>query len=199
VIQDDVNNIAGSYGPKIGDARYRVTSVASYAIPTPGFASTSRLGRAVLKGWTSQGILSWRSGLPLNVTAGIDEVGNGLPTPQRPDLVPGVSPYVNNINSLRWLNPAAFNSATPLAQKRFGNLGYDALLGPTAFNLDASLHKAFAITEKSRISLRAEFFNLDNHTAFGNPNAVLTNANFGRILGTATGARAIQFALKYQF
>lgn len=199
VIQDDVNNIAGSYGPKIGDVRHRVTSVVSYAIPTPGFAATSRLGRAVFTGWTGQGILSWRSGMPINVTSGIDEVGNGLATPQRPDLVQGVSPYVNNINSLRWLNPAAFNSATPAAQKRFGNLGYDALLGPTAFNLDFSMHKAFVITEKSRITFRAEFFNFDNHTTFGNPNAVMTNANFGRILGNATGARAIQLALKYQF
>jgi hypothetical protein len=149
VIQDDVNNIAGSYGPKIGDVRHRVTGVVSYGIPTPGFASTNRLGRAAFSGWTSQGILSWRSGLPINVTSGIDEAGNGLPTPQRPDPVLGVSPYVNNINSLRWLNAAAFNSAAPLAQKRFGDLGYDGLLGPTAFNLDASLHKAFAVTENS--------------------------------------------------
>jgi hypothetical protein len=199
VVQDDENNIAGSYGPKIGDVKHRVVGVASYEIPTARFASPSRLGRAVFRGWTGQGIMTWRSGIPINVTSGIDQVGNTFLTPQRPDLVYGVSPYFGNPNSLRWLNPAAFNSAIPASQKRFGNLGYNALLGPTAFNIDASLHKTFAITEKNRIMFRAEFFNLDNHTTFANPNSVLTNASFGRLLGTATSSRNIQLALKYQF
>jgi hypothetical protein len=199
VIQDDEHNIAGSYGPKVGDVKHRITGVFSYDLPAPGFASASKLGRAILKGWSSQGIVSWRSGLPINVLSGIDEVGNNFPTPQRPDLVLGVPVYVGHPGTQRWLNPAAFSSAIPKAQKRFGDLGYDALVGPTAFNFDASLHKTFTLREKNRLTFRLEFFNALNHTTFENPNASLSNPNFGQILGTATGQRNIQLALKYNF
>src|SRR5581483_5156044 len=90
----DFNNIAGSTGPKVGEVRNIVTIVHSYELPTWRLTQ-SGIGRSVLGGWTLQGILTARSGLPLNILVGRDNVGNGLGGNQRPDVVPGVDPYAH--------------------------------------------------------------------------------------------------------
>jgi hypothetical protein len=194
----DYNNVAGSYGPKAGDLRHRFVSVYSYSVPTLPLVKDNALGRQILGGWAFQGILSWRSGLPIDVIAGRDLIGSGRSDANRPDLVTGVDPYLKNSDALTWLNPAAFDVATPTAQKRFGSVGYNAFRGPSGFTYDAALHKTFAITEGQRLNFRFELFNALNHKVLGNPVSNRGNANFGKIQ-SASGGRNIQFALKYQF
>jgi hypothetical protein len=193
----DPLNVRDSYGPKAGDVRHRFVGVYSWQIPTGGFAK-SGIAKAALGGWTLQGILSRRSGLPLNVLSGRDAVGNGRVAGQRPDYAAGSNPYIKDRQGLLWLNAAAFDANTPVAQRRFGNLGANALRGLAAFTYDTSLHKQFAIAERQRLTFRAEFFNALNHTVLGDPNNTLNNPNFGRIL-SASGGRNIQLALKYAF
>ena len=60
----DVYNLAGSYDPKQGDIRHRLVSVYSVNIPAGRFAS-SGVSKAMFGGWTFQGIVTTRSGLPL--------------------------------------------------------------------------------------------------------------------------------------
>ena len=60
----DVHNLAGSYDPKQGDIRHRFVSVYSVNIPAGRFAS-SGVSKAMFGGWTFQGIVTTRSGLPL--------------------------------------------------------------------------------------------------------------------------------------
>jgi len=194
----DPNNVAGSYGPKESDIRHRWATVFSYHLPTAGFASRSRFAGAVLRGWNLQGITSWRSGLPINVLAGADLVGNAYVDGQRPDVLGGVNPYIRDTNALVWLNTAAFDMVTPKRERRYGNLGYNALRGPSGFSFDAALHKTFPIREGHRLAFRFEMFNAPNHKVLNNPNANATNVNFGQILG-ASGGRNIQLALKYTF
>jgi len=43
----------------------------------------------------------------------------------------------------KWLNAAAFSLNAVRREKRYGNLGYNALIGPSAFTIDAGLHKSF--------------------------------------------------------
>ena len=194
----DYSNVAGSYGPKAGDVRHRVVSVYSYNVPTLPFVKDSAIGRNALAGWSFQGIIGWRSGLPLDVTAGDDLLESGRSAANRPDLVPGVDPYLKNTNALTWLNLAAFDVRTPDAQNRFGTLGYNVYRGPSAFTYDAALHKTFALSERQSLNFRFEMFNALNHPVLGNPVANVSNANFGKIQ-TASGGRNIQFALKYLF
>jgi outer membrane receptor protein involved in Fe transport len=191
----DPSDIAGSAGPKVGDIRHRFVNVHSYALP--GFAR-SGLARALLGGWTVQGIVTWRSGLPINVTAGRDLVGNRRTTGQRPDAVPGVDPYVRDTDTLVWLDRAAFDITAPLAQKRFGNLPYNALRGPSAFTYDFALHKAFDVRPGHRLTLRLEAFNVLNTKNLGNPDASLSSPTFGQIT-SASGGRNVQIGLKYAF
>lgn len=194
----DYNNVAGSYGPKPGDARHRFVSVYSYAVPTAPFAKAHALGRHALGGWSFQGIIGWRSGLPIDVTAGRDLIGSGRADANRPDYVSGQNPYLKDTNALTWLNPAAFDVNTPATQRRFGTLGYNAYRGPSGFTYDAALHKTFALTERQKLNFRFELFNALNHKVLSNPVSNRSNANFGRIQG-ASGGRNIQFALKYIF
>ena len=190
----DPNNIAGSYGPKIGEARHRLTGVYRYALPAALFHHSA--ANAILGGWSIQGILGRRSGQPVNVLSGRDFVGNGRTEAQRPDVISGVNPYIKD--GLVWFNRAAFDIATPQAQRRFGNLGYNALRGPSAFTLDAGLHKQFQITERQRVTFRFEMFNAFNHAVMGDPNNTVSNPSFG-LIQTAGGGRNIQLALKYMF
>jgi len=174
-----------------GQPNKNYKGIFSYALPRSSFLDT------VFGGWTVRGIVGWRAGLPINVTSGSDLAGNGRTAGQRPDAV-GVDPYIENHATQVWLNPSAFSVADVRSQKRFGNLGFNAVLGPSAFNMDAALHKSFAIGERQRVTLRLESFNMLNHTQFGNPNTTLNNTNFGKIL-SVRAPRACQIALKYTF
>jgi outer membrane receptor protein involved in Fe transport len=193
----DPNDIAGSVGPKNSDVRHRFVSTHSLELGRPAFAKSGIPG-AILGGWTAQGILTWRSGLPVNVTSGVDLVGNRRVTGQRPDLVTGVDPYIRDEHGLIWLNPAAFDVATPLAERRFGNLPYNALRGPSAFTYDFALHKQLDIWAGHRLAVRLEAFNVLNHKTLGNPNGNLSSPTFGQIT-SASGGRNVQFGLKYFF
>lgn len=194
VIQDNYD-AAGSYGPKVSDLRHRGVAVFTYQ--TPSTTGNSFI-RHVLGGWALQGIISMRTGYPLNVTAGVDLARNQRPGPQRPDILTAVNPYSTSPDGLVYLNKAAFDIATPLAERRYGNLGFNALRSPGAFNMDASIHKNFRIREGHTFSFRVEGFNALNHFNPGGPVAVVSNPNFGLIQGGG-GGRNIQLAAKYLF
>ena len=100
-----------------------------------------------------------------------------------------------------------------------GSLERAFVNGPTLFNLDASLIKNFAITERLRLQVRGEVFNLFNTVNFGVNNILditsatgqlgMFNVNsptFGRLQTTVAsqgpGAdtyRVVQFAARLQF
>jgi hypothetical protein len=193
----DPRNIAGSTGVKDGDLRHRFVGTFSYLLPTGNMGGNPFL-KAVFGGWTVQSITSWRSGLPFNVTAGTQLVANGRVDGQRPDYVAGTDPYRRDTSSLTWLNRAAFDNSIPLAQRRFGSLGYNAMRGPSGFTFDGAMHKQFQVREGHRLTFRFEMFNALNHKILNSPVAALTNPNFGLITG-ASGGRNIQLALKYNF
>ena len=66
--------------------------------------------------------------------------GGNQRSTQRPDLVPGVDPYLKDGN--RWLNPAAFTTPQP---GTFGNLPRNAVRGPKFAQLDLMFSKDFQL------------------------------------------------------
>jgi hypothetical protein len=121
---------------------------------------------------------------------------------QRPDLIAGVSTVpAGGRTRQMWFNPAAFQNP---ADGLRGNVGRNTLSGPGTINIDLSLFKTFAITERWRIQLRTEAFNLLNHANFalgsdtGNT-LNMNSATFGQINSTSTNARLIQAALRLRF
>lgn len=110
-------------------------------------------------------------------TAVINTPGGGASrNTRRPDLVPGVSPYLKN--GTQWLNPAAFAIPAP---GTFGNLKRGEIRGPSFKQLDLVAIKKINTGGRSSIDLRLEVFNLLNTTNYANPSGTLANA-----LGTGT-------------
>lgn len=74
------------------------------------------------------------------------------------------------------------------------------LNGPRTFNLDSSLIKNIRITERMKLQLRGEFFNILNHTQFAANQLYNINAtNFSQITALANNARIMQFGARFEF
>ena len=110
--------------------------------------------------------------LPVGFMGVVNTPGGGASrNVRRPNLVPGVSPYLNNDRSL--INPAAFSIPLP---GTFGDLERNALRGPNFKQFDLVLNKRFPITESTNLEFRTEIFNIFNFTNFAVPATTLNNA-----------------------
>ena len=198
------------------DVRHTVNGSLVYLFPGQG---------ALTGGWRVGGILNGRSGVPFTVTIARPDFvtvngvrvmnipgGNSRGT-QRPDLVPGVDPYLRD--GARWLNPAAF--AAPAAGA-FGNMARNALEGPAFWQADLVVSKDFRFGSRHSLQVRLDVFNLTNRLNYAQPAVVLpagtpgetftaasAGATFGQLLsplnrtvGLGT-ARQGQISIRYAF
>ena len=162
----------------------------------------------VLGGWRATLINTVTSGLPVNLTYGaVAGFSVGGQATTRPNLTgqdvrsPGVDPdnYLN-INGV----------SIPSGDVLFGNAGRNTVRGPSFFQTDLGLHKAFPLwKESTKLEFRMEAFNLFNRTNFMAPDGNASNirilngapapgGSYGTIR-TTFPARQIQFALKLLF
>jgi hypothetical protein len=164
------------------------------------------------------GTINAANPLPAGFAAVVNTPGGGASrNVRRPDLVPGVNPYLNNDRSI--LNPAAFATPTPGA---FGNVPRNFLRGPNFKQVDLIFNKRFKFNEATNLEFRTEIFNIFNRANFDVPGSRLNNAvgtlqpgqpytfataggTFGllrqtvvRDVGLGTN-RQIQFALRLNF
>lgn len=156
-----------------------------------------------LGGWQVNGIVYWRTGLPVTVTQTQTMLSTGRPD-NRPDRLgdgQAADPTVD-----QWFDPTAFHQTVePTAT--FGTAGRNIVRGPEQFNVDLSLIKLtrFGGVESE---LRIEAFNLLNHPQFGLPNGQFGSAAFGTITSMlsnpacatcGTTERQVQLGLKLRF
>lgn len=81
----------------------------------------------------------------------------------------------------------------------YGTLPRNYLRGPGFVNLDLALSKTTALVgERTKLELRAEFFNTFNHANFVNPVSSITSPQFGQII-TTRDPRIIQLAARLTF
>ena len=155
--------------------------------------------------WQFSPILKIKSGPYFTPNLGTDNALNGETSGyQRPNLVPGVSPYMDRKSVNGWLNPKAFTVPAP---GTMGNVARNSVQAPGVIQLDLSMARTFPIIEGKSIQLRAEAFNLPNHLNPGLPISAVNQGTFGKIQSDISGTsglssgdpRIIQFALKYIF
>jgi hypothetical protein len=195
------------YGPCDYDLRNNFINNLVYQLPFQG--------NRLKEGWQISTILAVHSGTPYSVYDGIDQA-NVSPTGaaangERPNLVAGAN---NNASGIQYtsLGVVGFNSSAYQLQPSgvFGNLGRNTLTSPGVFEWDMALSKIVKISERMALQLRAEAFNLTNHTNFGFPNAQLytgvnpdgtgvLNPSAGLITTTSTTSRQLQFSAKFTF
>jgi len=135
---------------------------------------------------------------PINVTVHGFAAATGYYTAQA-DIVPGQPEWIADATQPagRALNPAAF-MPPPVGQ--MGDFPRNGLRSPYSINqTDLALRRRFNLTERVKLDVRAEYFNLLNHPMFGlpgsrcNPDSVWTNSGdavdpaFGKVCpGTST-------------
>ena len=145
-------------------------------------------------GVTVSGIYTLQDGTPLNPVYFAFDGANSA-TPNRPDVVPGVSVRLprSERTADRWFNTGAFREPAPFT---FGNAGRNTIPGPGNQVVDLALAKRFALTESAAMELRAESFNLQNTPNLGIPGPYPDfGPFFGRIF-SAGQPRRIQFVLR---
>ena len=185
----DPNNRRADTGNCASDRRHLFNL--SVVTETPQFGQPAL--RAVASGWKVSGIFREIFGILLTVTSGRDQAFTGINN-QRPDQVLG-DPYGDRSSLTNYLNAAAF--AVPAAGKN-GFVGRTNIAGPGTFQFDAALSRVFQVTERQRMEVRAEAFNITNSLRRDNPATNLIQSTFGQIT-TAADPRILQFALKYVF
>lgn len=207
-----------SRGPSDYDIRHTFSGALSYDIPGPD----SGVLKQVFVNWSTDSIVYARSAPPVNVVTGQNPfpgtVLSGANSVQRPDVIPLVPFYldVSGAPGGKVINAAAF--VTPAPNTAQGDLGRNALRGFGATQWDITVRRQFRFTEGLALQARADFFNILNHSNFGNPINYLSSPQFGKstmmlnsYLGSGGqsgglnplyqigGPRSIQLALKLQF
>jgi hypothetical protein len=124
-------------------------------------------------------------------------------TGQRPDAIAPAGEAAVLGGPDKYFNPLVFGLPAP---GYLGTLGRGTLRGPGLFTLDLAVHKAFRVTENQTVRLRGEFFNVTNEANFQIPSGqeLFTEqggriGSAGRITTTASPARQIQVAIRYEF
>lgn len=151
--------------------------------------------KSLTQGWTFNGITRLAGGLPVALSEGDDQSLTGSPNTDVPDVVGKVVKVNPRKTNGYFFLPGAF-AAGPLGQ--FGNSSRQFFHGPGFNNTDFGLAKRTAITESMAFEIRAEFFNIFNHTQFTNPVGNITNPQFGQVTSTRD-PRIGQVSAKFVF
>jgi hypothetical protein len=201
----DRDNPRRDWGPSALNAASQASISSRYELPFgrgKHWLNTSGAASKVAGGWQLNGIVTLLSGFPFTPVIGTNRSGDGdTRNPDRPSLNPSFSGPIVLGRVNQWFNPNAF--LLPPAGT-YGNLGRGDFSGPGLADMDVSLFKDTALSERTRLEFRAEFFNVLNHPNLGTPNATVfsggaINASAGLITTLATSPRQIQFGLKLMF
>ena len=205
----DGTNTAAERAPSNFDLRHRFVWSSSYELPKR--ESWGRMG----EGWMLSGVLSIASGHPFSMNYnGLDDFSGSGSFVDRPDVV---APIVyNHSDPTHFLDLASFavpctffsssdpnfsgdgfaDSCVP-GTRHFGTLGRNGLLGPNFRNLDLSISKLTGITERLKLLVRVDAYNILNHPNFANPLAVAffsdtapNRSNFPQSCPSANGSNA---------
>jgi hypothetical protein len=196
-------------GPSDFDRKHNF--VASFVWQLPGLSKSSSLKRTILGNWQLGGIVNVRTGRPLTIVSGTNRSGTGIGQ-DRARLVgvaigPGscAAAGITTRPCKDWLNPTAFTQAD---LGTFGNVGKGSIRFPGFYAWDMSVSRTFSITERWKVQLRGEFFNVFNRVNFlSDDGTVGPTTNFAKVsstssfgaITTAADPRIGQLALKVIF
>ena len=187
---NDLEEFAGvfRYEP-VQRPRQRMTAASVYELPFGRgrrfLGNSPKLVDAIVGGWAASGIYTYSSGTLLRFGA-LDVIGD---------------PHIDNRS--KWgliFNPNAFRQL-PAFTVRTNPKTIPGIVGPGFKNLDVTFGKFFALTERFRLELRMEGYNISNTFNAADPSTTFGNANFGRVSQQAPAyyGREFQYNLKLHF
>jgi len=161
---------------------------ASYIWHMPFLKNRQDLTGKALGDWTFSGITTFVSGTPSSIS--LDTGVNGLA---------GLPNCVASVNGPRshqeWFNTTAF-VAPPYGF--FGNCAYGDIIGPPLQVWNWALYKTFDVTERWKVQLRFEAFNIFNHPNFQGLDEGVGDGAFGQTTSTAD-PRQLEGVLRITF
>lgn len=198
VLPLDSMNLAAEYGNGDYDTRNAFTAAIIYDIPGSSWGP-----KILTHGWELSSLIVLHGGQPFNITGdtnrpGLDLVANPFAgVDHKFSAAAGGEPWVN-INAFCQIggtvagttlgNEACTNSGNPL-----GDLTRNKFYGPSFKDVDFSVIKNIPITERVKIQLRAEMFNLFNriNLASGAGSVSSSNGYVTDTIGDFNGAPGI--------
>jgi len=165
----DRTNPELDYGRARTDRRHIFNAALVWMLPT--LEDKSGAMRSVFGDWEVAGIVGAASGQPITVHTGSilglngGPSGTGYTDNQRPNQVVGQPCHPSGGLPEQILNPAAY-TLTGFVLGTPGNSPRGQCEGPGYFQTDLALYKNFAATNRVKVQLRFEVFNLFNNTNF---------------------------------
>jgi hypothetical protein len=180
----------------------------------------------IFGGWEVSGILQWTSGTPISIVDPRGTFNTAARSARQPaqsnlsaEQIGALGGLYEANGRIYFINPSVvgptgaatrgFNQPIFEGQAFFnnvpgqtGNIPLTVINGPRYFNVNAALLKNISITERMRLQLRAEAFNVFNNVNFTVSAAQqVQNINattFGQ-LTSAGSPRIVQFAARFEF
>jgi hypothetical protein len=170
--------------PSDFDIRHSLSGAFSYEMVA---SSRGALHNAFLKGWALDGLLRVSSPPPINVLVGAVSPVFGRYRTQ-PDIVPGQPHWIEERSQPggKVLNPAAFSWPAVGTVGNFPRNGVRSIF--SIKQLDLALRRRFNLSERFKLDLRVEYFNVFNHPMFGAPGSGNAPSSF---LGVGPSASSI--------
>ncbi len=151
---------------------------------------------ALVNGWQLSGVVTYRGGMPLIVTAPGTVVGNRPNSNGTSAKLDGGRPRAQLVT--RWFDTSTLTAPAPFT---FGSAGRTLpdVRGPAVKNADLSLVKNTKLRETLALQLRVESFNVMNRPHLWLPNTNAGSNAFGQISTTTLLPRVNQLALRFLF
>lgn len=155
-----------------------------------------------LGGWQLSGLAIFQTGFPMNVANSAYPAGDynaDGAAGDRPNA-PAAGIPRSGFSNAQLLGGGIFPvSAFPIPTPGTdGNLGRNVFTGPSFKEIDMSLAKHFSITERLKLEVRIEAFNVLNHVNLNAPSTDLSSASFGKATSTLL-PRQFQGGLRLSF
>ncbi len=194
------------YGVSDYDATHQINANYIWDLPFGRgrhfMANASRVEDLFLGGWQTTGIIRWTSGFPFLMN-------NGAYYPTNWDIQ-GFATQISKIPSRAArrgkLNQRFADPQTVFKSFDFTLPGFsgtrNSMRGDGYYDWDTGLNKTFAMTERAKLQLRWEMFNVTNSVRFDphSVSATLDNQpNFGYAHTPLTNKRIAQFAARIEF
>jgi hypothetical protein len=188
----------------------------------------SKILGLLVNGWQTASVFTWQTGAPFSILSAWPSFNRGglrsardtaFATLTHGQISNDLGLFVQSSGIVYGINPKLISpdgtgipsqaqlSCVPAVSGGFcnpqpgqvGNLQLDAFSGPAYFDWDMSASKDFAVTEKVKLTFRAQAFNLLNHPVFFVGDQNINSQQFGQSSSTVSAPRILQLALQLKF